>query len=636
VKLKPLRFSLIARTLAILLAAVLLAAGDPPNTNVSTSAVLLYVAPAAKPGGDGSATRPFCTLDGALTALAARTPQARAAPARVILRAGVYALSASLEMSEADGGTANAPVVWQAAGDGDVVISGGLQIDPSALHPIRDPAILARLPKPQNDAMSLFEIRMSELGKNTFPALEERSEWPELFWKDGQALPLSAWPNGVGYGGGFHAGKIVVAHGQAASKTSESASTMVFRPPTGGRTEIWKAAMEKYHEEAAIGGHWYWGWSDDFIAVKSISDTGEITMARSAKYGIGHNASLRIYNLMEEMDAPGEYSLQPAQKRILVLLPRDSGAQGGPLTLSWLGSPLIQADGCSHVRFQGIRFSFCRSDGVNLKHAEDIQFQRCIFSSLGGCGLDAEGTQIRVSDCQFSHIGTTGAAIDGGDRIHLIPAGNCVEYCEFSDFGRLKRTYQPGVSLNGVGSVVEHCLFHDAPHAAVLFAGNEHLICDNEIDDVMTETDDAGAIYAGRDWTTFGTVISGNWIHNNGGLAGIYLDDQLSGITVKNNLIEHMHIGILVGGGRYDTIEGNTISGCGTSISFDSRGTKHRNDRTLREELASIPATQEPWISRYPMVAKTLQDHPELPVGTRIIKNASDSFKKPRVGIRAP
>jgi len=179
---------------------------------------------------------------------------------------------------------------------------------------------------------------------------------------------------------------------------------------------------------------------------------------------------------------------------------------------------------------------------------------------------------------------------------------------------------------------VENSLMHDAPHSAILYGGQEHLIRNNEIHHVLTETGDCGAIYAGRDWTTFGTVISGNWIHDLGGLpgrwpCGIYLDDQLSGITVKNNFVERVSLGILVGGGRYDIVEGNIFAHCDEAMHLDNRGMSKGNNQTLLERLAKIPAASEPWTSRYPVVQNTLKDQPENPVGTRITGNAAVACK---------
>jgi hypothetical protein len=259
-----------------------------------------------------------------------------------------------------------------------------------------------------------------------------------------------------------------------------------------------------------------------------------------------------------------------------------------------------------------------------------IAIERCAFHGFGGTAVTVEGQEVAVRHSRLSTLGAGGVALAGGDRATLVPARHRVEHCLFEDFGRLVRTYAPGVRLSGVGSTVTGCLFRRAPHSAILFGGNEHAIAGNEIHSVLMETGDCGAIYGGRDWTSFGTVISGNWIHDLGGHAGrwacgIYLDDQLSGITVRGNWVDRAELGLLIGGGRHNLVADNIISRCRQGISADARGTTWGREKllpTLFERLSRIPVDREPWKSRYPMLAGLREDRPEEPVGTRIVSNA--------------
>ena len=577
----------------------------------SATAAEFHVAPTGADTNPGTAARPFATLE------RARDAARQAGGATITLAAGTYRLTKTFALGQRDSGTGSAPVVWKAAGDGAVVISGGISIPTAAFHAVTDKTTLARLPpRADNPALELFEIRLKDLGQGGFPSLDSRL-WPELF-QDGKPLPLSAWPNGAGYANGFKPAKIVSAHNPMRFAVSSE------------RVKRWKSAMDTFHAQVWFGGHWYWDWADDFLPASSISDDGVVRMGKPHGYGLGPYANLHVYNLAEEMDAPGEYALEPSQNRLLVLLPK--GDTGHKFVLSWLGEPLVSVEKAAHLRFEGIRFAYGRSDGVRVVAGEDIAFRHCTFAAMRAGGATVSGRQITVEDCLFEQIGATGVALQGGDSQTLAPAGNRVSHCEFNGFGRIKRTYAPAVSLNGVGSTVENCLMHDSPHSAILYGGQEHLIRNNEIHHVLTETGDCGAIYAGRDWTTFGTVISGNWIHDLGGLpgrwpCGIYLDDQLSGITVKNNFVERVSLGILVGGGRYDIVEGNIFAHCDEAMHLDNRGMSKGNNQTLLERLAKIPAASEPWTSRYPVVQNTLKDQPENPVGTRITGNAAVACK---------
>lgn len=634
---------------AVLLLALLAGLAAPDSRAGAQEALELHVKAGAPAPGDGSAAHPYAGPAQALAALAARSPEQRSRPARVLLHGGTYALAAPLRMGAGESGSAAAPVAWQAAGDGEVVFSGGLAVAPAAIHPVTDRATLDRLPaREDGGALGLFEIRLAELGQAAFPPLLPRgfgagmpAAWPELF-QDGRPLPLSAWPNGTGYAGGFKPARIfsagttakVVAGGAGSTENKAQKADMVFAVG-GERVKRWKRGMDDFHAQVWFGGHWFWDWADDFLPAASIGEGGVVTMAKRHGYGMGPYVNLHVYNLAEEMDLAGEYALEPAQNRLLVLLPKAGIPHG--LVLGWLGEPLVAMDKAAHVRFEGIRFAHGRSDGVRVADGDDIAFRHCAFGDLGVNGLSAKGGRISAQDCRFTHIGATGAQLSGGDMKTLTHAGNRVAHCTFRDFGRLKRTYAPAVKLDGVGGAVEHCLMEDAPHSAVLYGGQEHLIRDNEIRHVLTETGDCGAIYAGRDWTAVGTVISGNWIHDLKGVpgrwpCGIYLDDQLSGVTVQGNLIERAPLGILVGGGRYDVVTGNILRDCPEALHLDSRGTQDWTAKmqvTLHERLAKVPADKAPWKSRYPMLKDMLKDRPQLPVGTRISGNALVDCAKP-------
>ena len=66
--------------------------------------------------------------------------------------------------------------------------------------------------------------------------------------------------------------------------------------------------------------------------------------------------------------------------------------------------------------------------------------------------------------------------------------------------------YSQGVSIQGVGNRAAHNLIHNAPHNAIIFGGNDHVIEFNEIHDVVLESDDQGGVDMfgdGKHWFPF-------------------------------------------------------------------------------------------------------------------------------------
>jgi len=80
-----------------------------------------------------------------------------------------------------------------------------------------------------------------------------------------------------------------------------------------------------------------------------------------------------------------------------------------------------------------------------------------------------------------------------------------VENCEIRRFAERIKTYQPAIRLEGDGNAAVSNYIHDAPHSAIIYNGNDQLVEANHISDVVLESDDAGAIYTGRDWTARGS-----------------------------------------------------------------------------------------------------------------------------------
>ena len=74
----------------------------------------------------------------------------------------------------------------------------------------------------------------------------------------------------------------------------------------------------------------------------------------------------------------------------------------------------------------------------------------------------------------------------------------------------------------------------------------------NEIFDMVKETDDAGAIYSGRDMTSRGNKITYNYIHDMDdgqgahGRAAIYMDDAMSSMTAFGNIFNNIQKGFFM------------------------------------------------------------------------------------------
>jgi parallel beta-helix repeat protein len=296
---------------------------------------------------------------------------------------------------------------------------------------------------------------------------------------------------------------------------------------------------------------------------------------------------------------------------------------------------VIVITSASSVVLSGLTIEGGRNTGIEIAGGEGNVVSGCRVRNFGGWGIVVTGGRNhRVERCELTGLGRGGVRLAGGERTTLEPAGHAVLDSRISHYARLQRTYAPGVKLEGVGQRVQNNEIFDAPHIAVWFTGNDHLIERNEIRGVCRETGDAGAIYVGRDWTERGTVIRQNYIHDVAGLGehgcqAIYLDDMASGMVVSGNITRRSRRGILMGGGRDNVVEGNVLMDCSESIFFDNRGVEwwRENvtppDGSLVRRLAQVPVDRPPWSTRHPELRRLLQDDPGWPKNNVIRRNVA-------------
>lgn len=597
-----------------------------------------YVAPDGNDWNPGTLAAPLATLEGARDAVRAwrrRTHDNAAAPVTVRLRGGVYRLTRSFTLDEQDSGSPRLPVTYTAYDGEQVRLVGGADLPGSAFVPVTDQAIRDRLPASSRDLVR--EVDLAALGISDYGEIVQSGFGlppvvtpPELFF-NGQTMTLARYPSN----GFLKVGKVVnpggnprSANGDHAKEAVELAKGATFQY-TDTRPAAWLDTGDVW-----MAGYWYYDWADGNLRIKKIDPAAQqITTTTASWYSMRAGQRYFYYNVLEELDTPGEWYLDRATGKLYLLPPGPLG--NASVQLSLLDEPMIVLDHTSHVVLSNLTFEAARGDGIRISDGTANTVEGCTLQLLGGKAIVVGeatpegahgGTQNQVRGCHIRATGRGGIVLGGGDRRTLARARNEAIGNEIHDYSRLQATYSPAVEIGGVGNRAAHNHIYDAPHVAILFRGNDHLIEFNEINDVVKQTNDAGAIYAGRDWTSRGTVIRYNFLHNivgSGGTyfaAGIYLDDVFCGTTVFGNIFYDVNLALLVGGGRDNGIANNLILSCDRSLYLDDRGLgwaatyiRPGGGWGIYETLATVPSKEEPWRSRYPHLATITEDAPAYP-----------------------
>jgi parallel beta helix pectate lyase-like protein len=519
----------------------------------------------------------------------------------VEVRGGVYPREQPFELTGADSGDEGSPVVYRAYRGEAVGLIGGKQV--TGFRPVTDPAVLERLDATARGHVLAADLRA--LGITDFGSA--KGGGLELFFQH-RPMMLARWPNE-----GFV--RIVDVIG---------GEPVDIRGTKGDR--IGKFV---YEGDVWLHGYWFWDWSDERQKVQSIdTERHSIRLVPPYhSYGYRKGQWFYAYNLLAELDRPGEWYLDRETGMLYFWPP--APIENGAATVSVLPSLVTMRD-VSHVTLRGMTLEAARGTAVTIVGGGQNQIVGCTIQNVGGWAVKiAGGTDHRVVGCDICETGDGGIALEGGDRKTLTPARHLAENNHIHHYSRWNRMYQPAISLDGVGNRAAHNLIHDAPHEAIAFGGNDHVIEFNEIHHVCTESNDAGAIYAGRDWTMRGTVIRHNYLHQitgfeERGCVGVYLDDMFCGTTIAGNVFYQVTRAAFIGGGRDNRVENNVFVECQPALHVDARAqgwAADTVDTTMKERLLAMPYQQPPWRARYPQLVPILDEDPPAPRGNVIIHN---------------
>lgn len=595
---------------------------------------------------EGSIEAPFFSLERARDALRA-LPQDERKEARIVLRGGRYERTTSFILERQDSGTKEFPVIYMAYPGERVVISGGPAVRLGEFSAVKDPEIIRRLVP--EAAQSILQLNLKERGIEDFGELplyghsmhflEEMTEFrtgakaSEVFFEE-EPMTLARWPNDdfARVGRVVEKGDIIRAWMPDARGGRAMAHDYVPEeerndPPLGFAFEFDRDRLERWTEasDLRLYGYWFYNWSDQSVQVASIDiEEGVISSVQPSAYSVQAGQRFFAYNLLEELDRPGEWYLD-REKGILYLYPPRMDPEAW-VYLSLQLEPLVVVNQARHVVFQGLEFGYSRGEGIIVNGGSNVQIIECRIGNLAEFAVHLNGgSNHRVARSEVFNTGGTGIRADGGSVRELTPANHEIADNWIYNFARIEKTYRPGISLSGVGNIARNNEIHHAPHVAIGFSGNNHLIERNHIHDVARETDDMAAIYAGRSWTARGTVIRHNLIRNVTGyqsgthrVSGIYLDDGISGTTIEGNIFINVAQGLMLNGGRNN----QSISNLFIDVENMMRSTNMRNAfqtwasmswRTLNEGLAKAPIESPAWREQFPELLTLLDEEPDLP-----------------------
>lgn len=614
--------------MGLVLSLLLVAAGP-----AAAAPLTIYVAPDGNDAWSGRLERPnadksdgpVATLERARDAI--REVKRQGGPLAdgivVELAAGRYERDKLFELSAEDSGTVEAPIVYRAR-PGDVVKLSGSRVV-TGWKPVSDPATVKRLaPAAQG---KVFQVDLKAQGIADCGDLGGGFGKPsklhvEVFCDD-VPMPISRWPNE----GFIKITELLGATPREVRGTKGCAE---------GRFRCEDEHVKRWAGEKDVWvlGYWFRDWAEERQRVKSIdAEQGIIELEKPYhNYGYRKGQWFYGYNILPEIDQPGEWCVDREAGVLYFWPPADLAKARVEVSLS---AGLVSMDKTAHVTLRGLLLEGTRGTAVTIKGGESVRVVGCTFRNLGVHAVaSGDGKDVGVVGCDMYGMGGGGIMLGGGDLKTLKPAGNFAENNHIHHYSRWDRMYRPGIVLSGVGNRISRNLIHNAPHMAIGFGGNDHLIELNEIHSVCYESNDCGAIYAGRNWTSRGHVLRHNFLHHvygheGRGCVGIYLDDMFSSATIYGNVFYNVMRAAFIGGGRDNTVENNIFVDCPRAMHIDCRAlgwAAPTADRWIEEAktkgtISGIRYREPPYGTRFPRLASILDDDPKAPCGNVVRRN---------------
>ncbi len=569
------------------------------------TAATIHVATEGSDAAPGTAEQPLRTLEAARDAVRARLqePDLAKEGITVLIHPGDWRMTETLQFGADDSGSADAPVIWRGADSREASISGGVRL--SGFEPVTGPPREHLTDRARDNVV---QIDLKKLGVTDFgnPTPKGKGPMAQLVFNS-QFLPLARYPNE-----GDWLTISSIPEGGEKHETSRGTHWGRFAYDSQ-RPRQWTDT-----EDLWVHGYWVHDWRDEYHLVEKLDAEAGVVWPKPPYHHYGYLRGQRFYflNVLEELDAPGEWYLD-RDTGMLYLWP-PAPLQEAEVFFPQLKDTMIRLDGTSHLHIQNLTLESTLGRAVEINGGTGNQIAGCTIRSIvGNPAVTITGSDNCIRSSDLYQVAGTGVTIRGGDRETLTPAGNYAENCDIHHAGRIHRTYNGAFKLHGVGNRISHCYVHDLPHQAIGYGGNDHIVEYCEFTRIAEETGDVGVLYTAMDWASMGHEVRYNYFHDihGPGRLGcriIYPDLPCGGIHLHGNIFYDINIGFFTNSGRGMRIENNLFLAHQQAIGFNVWTDRQKflpdGDWRMVERIREVNYDQPPFSDRYPALRQLAED----------------------------
>ncbi len=577
----------------------------------------LYVSPEGNDADKGDKEHPFKTVGRALSYVEA-LQNLDVKGVVIYLREGKYLVSDTVVLDQTISGRNGIPVMLSAYGEEKVTISGGIDIPGSAFGAVTDEAVKERLSATAQDkivAVDLKTLGITEFGSIVYGSTGGPSY--QIFVNGTEMIP-ARYPNyhNLWVGRVLDEGPIFMGNnaGTNLDSTGVEFEMQDFRPLTWVNDgNIW------------LKGSLYAEWDIKNFHVAEIREaTKSIKLEGSAWYGArsAKSNTYYYYNILEELDMPGEYYLDRTNG-ILYLYP-GVDMSSAVVTYSGLAKDLLSLNGTQNVVVNGITFEDSAGTAVSMKNCYQTMLQNCTFARVG--------TGVVINNGKKSGIIYSTIKETANRPVEILPDQEYFDYTPDLNFVQNCYIYNNGtknpkfcaIFSKGTRNVISHNLIQGGFSVSIyLQFAKECIVEYNEIVGSPTGTYDCGAIYIPYAISDSGHHIRYNYIHDIGLFSdnwnpfGIYFDDGLSGNYAYGNVMSNLPGGFfgncgsenvvadnVILDGRTGTIDAIRGEDAHASLSIAQRWARNPEDKETYEAYLALDESKKQEVrERYPLQA---------------------------------
>ncbi|MHB8997214.1 MAG: right-handed parallel beta-helix repeat-containing protein [Armatimonadota bacterium] len=533
---------LLPALLALLLVGCAIAAPAPP---------IWYVSPTGSDTNLGTSSSPFATLQHAVEASRKSTDDRH-----IVLLPGAHYLADTITLGPHDTG-----LTIEGNERRDVTLSGGRRV--TGFKPWKGKILQADL-----SALPLPDLNFRELYYNG--KLTQWARYPNFDPRHPRT-------------GGFLQ--------NAAIPEAETKTKFVYKEGDL-HPEKWT-----HPERAWMMFHDKLNYETQYSPIKSIDPANRIIEATRGVYVLSVGNPYYVCGILEELDAPGEWCVDPDTKTLYFWPPSGDPNKADQVTVPGVTSAFVlkgdpaQDQWVQNVKLTSLAIRDCRGRAIQMTGAKNCSVTACdLRNAEVGVYLGDDTHACRVAGCDITQTQGDGVSILGTSMDHERVSDNVVDNCYIWDIGW-------GRIHNRCGGVYGHRMtrtkitrnhIHDTPRYAIgMDVGGDCEIAYNYCHHSNLVTLDTSIIEAATalDWRlpseeqlernrkyNWNNSIHHNILHDSGGWGanaqgkletplyswGIYLDTHSSGWHVHDNIVWNTVLGAyMVNGGMENVFENN-------------------------------------------------------------------------------